>query len=64
MHKDILNDIIITGEIKNIGTTTANFVQLISTFYDANNQTFGNENSYTQPSTLASHHNQHHLQCI
>ncbi len=52
MHKDTLNVIIITGEIKNIGTSTPNFVQLISTFYDINNQTLGNENTYTQPSTL------------
>ena len=34
MHKDVLNDIIITGEIKNRGTNTANFVELIATFYN------------------------------
>jgi hypothetical protein len=52
MHKDILNDIIITGEIKNRGTNTANFVELIATFYNINNQTVGNENTFTKPSTL------------
>jgi hypothetical protein len=52
MHKDILNDIIITGEIKNRGTSTANFVELIATFYNINNQTVGNENTFTKPSTL------------
>jgi hypothetical protein len=52
MHKDTLNDIIITGEIKNRGTNTANFVELISTFYNINNQTVGNENTFTKPSTL------------
>jgi hypothetical protein len=52
MHKDTLNDIIITGEIKNRGTSTANFVELISTFYNINNQTIGNKNTFTKPSTL------------
>ena len=52
MHKDILNDIVITGEIKNRGTITANFVELIATFYNINNQTVGNENTFTKPSTL------------
>jgi hypothetical protein len=52
MHKDTLNDIIITGEIKNRGTYTANFVELIATFYNINNQTVGNENTFTKPSTL------------
>jgi hypothetical protein len=36
MHKDVLNDIVITGEIKNRGTSTANFVELIATFYNIN----------------------------
>ncbi len=52
MHKDILNDIVITGEIKNRGTSTANFVELIATFYNMNNQTIGNENTFTKPPTL------------
>jgi hypothetical protein len=52
MHKDTLNDIIITGEIRNRGTNTANFVELIATFYNINNQTIGNENTFTKPSTL------------
>ena len=52
MHKDVLNDIVITGEIKNRGTSTANFVELISTFYNLNNQTLGNKNTFTKPSTL------------
>jgi hypothetical protein len=52
MHKDALNYIIITGEIKNRGTRTANFVELISTLYDVNNQTVGNKNTFTKPSTL------------
>jgi hypothetical protein len=52
MHKDVLNDIVITGEIKNRGTSTANFVELIATFYNVNNQTVGNENTFTKPSTL------------
>ncbi len=52
MHKDALNDIIITDEIKNRGTSTANFVELISTFYNINNQTLGNKNTFTKPSTL------------
>jgi len=47
MHKDALNDIVITGEIKNRGTSTANFVELIATFYNINNQTVGNENTFT-----------------
>jgi hypothetical protein len=54
MHKDPLNDIIITGEIKNRGTSTANFVELISTFYNINNQTLGNKNTFTKPSILQS----------
>ncbi len=54
MHKDTLNDIIITGEIKNRGARTANFVELISTFYNINNQTLGNKNTFTKPSTLQS----------
>ena len=49
MHKDVLNDIVITGEIKNRGTNTANFVQLTATFYNINNQTVGNENTFTIP---------------
>ena len=49
MHKDTLNDIIITGEIKNRGTSTANFVELIATFYNINSQTVGNENTFTKP---------------
>jgi hypothetical protein len=52
MHKYVLNDIVITGEIKNRGTNTANFVELIATFYNINNQTVGNENTFTKPSTL------------
>jgi hypothetical protein len=52
MHKDTLNDIIITGEIKNRGTSTTNFVQLIATFYNINNQAVGNKNTFTKPSTL------------
>ena len=52
MHKDTLNDIIITGEIKNRGTSSADFVELISTFYNINNQTVGNENTFTKPSIL------------
>jgi hypothetical protein len=52
MHKDVLNDIVITGEIKNRGTNTANFVELIATFYNINSQTVGNENTFTKPSTL------------
>ena len=52
MHKDVLNDIVITGEIKNRGTNTANFVELIATFYNINNQTVGNENTFTNPSAL------------
>ena len=52
MHKDALNDIVITGEIKNRGTNIANFVELIATFYNINNQTVGNENTFTKPSTL------------
>jgi hypothetical protein len=52
MHKDVLNDIVITGEIKNRGTNTANFVELIATFYNINNQTVGNENTFTKPPTL------------
>jgi hypothetical protein len=52
MHKDVLNDIVITGEIKNRGTNTANFVELIVTFYNINNKTVGNENTFTKPSTL------------
>ncbi|MGB8034610.1 MAG: FxLYD domain-containing protein, partial [Nitrososphaeraceae archaeon] len=52
MHKDTLGNIIITGEIKNNGTNTANFVELIATFYDTNNQTLGNKNTFTEPTTL------------
>jgi hypothetical protein len=52
MHKDVLNDIVITGEIKNRGTNTANFVELIATFYNINNQTVGNGDTFTKPSTL------------
>ncbi len=52
MHKDTLNDIIIAGEIKNRGARTANFVEVISTFYNINNQTLGNKNTFTKPSTL------------
>jgi hypothetical protein len=52
MHKDALNDIVITGEIKNRGTSTANFVELIATFYNINSQTVDNENTFTKPSTL------------
>jgi hypothetical protein len=52
MRKDALNDIVITGEIKNRGSSTANFVELIATFYNINNQTVGNENTFTKPSTL------------
>jgi hypothetical protein len=52
MHKDILNDIVITGEIKNRGTSAANFVELIATFYNINNQTVGNEDTFTTPPTL------------
>jgi hypothetical protein len=52
MHKDVLNDIVIIGEIKNRGTNTANFVELIATFYNINNQTEGNKNTFAKPSTL------------
>lgn len=50
--KDTLGDIVITGEIKNNGTNTANFVELIATFYDTSNQTLGNKNTFTEPTTL------------
>jgi hypothetical protein len=52
MHKDSLNNIVITGEIKNRGTSTADFVKLIATFYDINNQTVGNQYTFTDPATL------------
>ena len=52
MHKDSLNNILITGEIKNRGTSTADFVKLIATFYDINNQTVGNQYTFTDPATL------------
>ena len=52
MHKDTLGNIVITGEIKNNGTNTANFVELIATFYDTSNQTLGNKNTFTEPTTL------------
>ncbi len=52
MHKDTLNNIVITGEIKNRGTSTADFVELIATFYDINNKTVGNQYTFTEPTTL------------
>ena len=52
VHKDTLGNIVITGEIKNNGTNTANFVELIATFYDTSNQTLGNKNTFTEPTTL------------
>jgi hypothetical protein len=52
MHKDTLGNIVITGEIKNNGTNTSNFVELIATFYDTSNQTLGNKNTFTEPTTL------------
>jgi hypothetical protein len=32
--------------------TTTNFVELIATFYNINNQTLGNKNTFTEPTTL------------
>jgi hypothetical protein len=52
MHKTALNDIQIDGEVKNNGTQIVDFVQVITTFYDANNITLGNDMTYTNPSNL------------
>lgn len=63
MHKDTLGDIVITGEIKNRGTTTANFVELIATFYNTSNQTLGKK-IHSQNLLHYSQDKQHHLPCI
>jgi hypothetical protein len=52
MHKTALNDIQIDGEVKNNGTQSIDVVQVITTFYDANNMTLGNDITYSNPSTL------------
>jgi hypothetical protein len=52
MHEDSIHDIVISGEVKNRGTETTNFVQIIATFYDPNNMTVGNKFTYTEPTTL------------
>ena len=52
LHQIPLNLLVITGEIKNRGTNTATFVELIATFYNVDNKTIGNENTFTKPSTL------------
>jgi hypothetical protein len=40
------------GEIKNNGTETAEFVQIIATLYNANNVTLGSEFTYTEPTSI------------
>src|SRR5918995_5466656 len=46
------NDDRIIGEILNNGTETADFVEIVASFYDANGQIVGTESGFTDPYTL------------
>jgi hypothetical protein len=54
--KNILGEYEIKGEITNVGNDTIEFVQITAHIYDASRNLVGNENSYTTPSDLDSHH--------
>ena len=41
----------IEGQVKNIGTKKVNFVKVLISFYDENENFLGTEFSYTEPST-------------
>ena len=42
----------IDGEVKNNRQETANFVQVIASFYNSNNAIIGSDMTYTDPSTI------------
>ena len=42
----------LNGEIKNNGTETAQFIQVILTYYNKNNVTLGSDFTYTNPDTI------------
>lgn len=42
----------LSGEVKNNGTETAEFVQIIATLYNANNVTLGSKFTYTEPTSI------------
>jgi hypothetical protein len=52
-HVDITGILHIEGEIKNTGSSTANGVSIIATFYDHANQTLGSETTSTNPDHLS-----------
>jgi hypothetical protein len=52
-YTDNIGTIHIVGEVINESPTTAKFVKIIVTFYNAYNQVIGTDNTYTEPSDLA-----------
>jgi hypothetical protein len=44
----------VVGEVKNNSPSTANFVKIIGTFYDSNNQVVATDFAYTNPSGISS----------
>lgn len=49
LDNDVLN---IVGEIRNTDSVSADFVEVIATFYDATNSTLGSDNTFTDPTDL------------
>jgi hypothetical protein len=49
LGNDVLN---IIGEIRNTDSVSADFVEIIATFYDATNSTLGSDFTFTDPSDL------------
>ena len=52
VRKDASGDIHLIGEITNKGTQTARDMEIIATIYNAQNQTIGKENTFTDPMNI------------
>ncbi|MGA9942021.1 MAG: FxLYD domain-containing protein [Nitrososphaeraceae archaeon] len=52
MQKDFDKSYTVVGEVKNNGSIMAHYVEIISTIYNANNQTLGSTFAFTNPTDL------------
>jgi hypothetical protein len=50
---DILGFLHVVGEVKNNSPTQVEFVKVIATFYDSNNEVVGTKTTYTNPSDIS-----------
>jgi hypothetical protein len=52
-HTDIAGAFHVVGEVENAGNTTAKFVEVVGTFYDAKGTVVGTSYTFTEPHDIA-----------